>query len=575
MNLGSGFWMLLAYSLFQDPRRIPRWIIAAFAVQALLSTVNAFGYVGSRQQRSAIGRVPGHRQHRFRAVAARDAVRVRGARALLGFARLASGSRRKLSACCAACSWPSSVGFRSGSTSRSSMPRRRGLPGACTGRQRHHARHGGGLRHRRARRAAIRRSRSRANLRANVLPRPNPKTNLSCRTRVRRARSGSARGEGVPHARPLDRCPRETTGRARIPAACVDQRAARLPKLQRLAARVPAARCVRSARRPGEGALADPHHRARRRLSVDCAVQPGVPRHTRVHSVRVSAQALEDRLNAYKPFLFPEIRAVLRESGRICEMHDAGSPPTRFSWSARCLLSFARCLPSRSRPPSQPRQAQTAGWPVTEGAPGGGRYSPLADIHAGNVGELEQAWVYRYGESDSFDAVLPMFNGTSSETTPILVDGRLIFTTPTNGVIALDPEQGAELWTFDPGVDRNGVVRHVDQPRRCRVARKRRRCVCAASVSHHSRRAADRVGRTNRRALPGLRGRQSPRRRATTRPAARIHSHISRNGGRRLDRRRLFRSRSDPRQRSARRGACVRRAQRRAPLDLPHHPRRG
>ena len=98
-------------------------------------------------------------------------------------------------------------------------------------------------------------------------------------------------------------------------------------------------------------------------------------------------------------------------------------------------------------------QAQTAGWPVTEGAPGGGRYSPLADIHTGNVDELEQVWMYRHG--DSFDRILPEFNGTSSETTPILVDGRLIFTTPTNRVIALDPEQGTELWTFDPGVDRN------------------------------------------------------------------------------------------------------------------------
>jgi hypothetical protein len=46
MNLGTGFWMILAYSLFQDARRTPRWMIAAFAVQGLLSTINAFGYVG-------------------------------------------------------------------------------------------------------------------------------------------------------------------------------------------------------------------------------------------------------------------------------------------------------------------------------------------------------------------------------------------------------------------------------------------------------------------------------------------------------------------------------------------------
>lgn len=46
MNLGTGLWMILAYSLFQDAKRMPRWMLGAFAVQALLSTVNAFGYVG-------------------------------------------------------------------------------------------------------------------------------------------------------------------------------------------------------------------------------------------------------------------------------------------------------------------------------------------------------------------------------------------------------------------------------------------------------------------------------------------------------------------------------------------------
>jgi AraC-like DNA-binding protein len=46
MNMGPGFWMILAYSLFQDDKRIPRWIITAFAVQFLLSAINAFGYVG-------------------------------------------------------------------------------------------------------------------------------------------------------------------------------------------------------------------------------------------------------------------------------------------------------------------------------------------------------------------------------------------------------------------------------------------------------------------------------------------------------------------------------------------------
>lgn len=46
MNMGMGLWMILAYSLFQDDRRIPRWTIVVFAVQLLLSAINAFGYVG-------------------------------------------------------------------------------------------------------------------------------------------------------------------------------------------------------------------------------------------------------------------------------------------------------------------------------------------------------------------------------------------------------------------------------------------------------------------------------------------------------------------------------------------------
>jgi AraC-like DNA-binding protein len=45
MNIGSGFWMILAFSLFQDDKRIPRWMIVACAVQFLLSAINAFGYV--------------------------------------------------------------------------------------------------------------------------------------------------------------------------------------------------------------------------------------------------------------------------------------------------------------------------------------------------------------------------------------------------------------------------------------------------------------------------------------------------------------------------------------------------
>ncbi len=94
-------------------------------------------------------------------------------------------------------------------------------------------------------------------------------------------------------------------------------------------------------------------------------------------------------------------------------------------------------------------------WRWTEGAPGGGRYSPLADINRTNVASLRVAWTYRHG--DVYDGGwLPDApnKGTAFESTPLVVDGRLIFTTPYNRVIALDPESGRELWTFDPKIDR-------------------------------------------------------------------------------------------------------------------------
>lgn len=46
MNMGTGLWMLLAYSLFHEDRRIPRSLIAAVAAQLLLSAINAFAYMG-------------------------------------------------------------------------------------------------------------------------------------------------------------------------------------------------------------------------------------------------------------------------------------------------------------------------------------------------------------------------------------------------------------------------------------------------------------------------------------------------------------------------------------------------
>jgi quinoprotein glucose dehydrogenase len=90
-------------------------------------------------------------------------------------------------------------------------------------------------------------------------------------------------------------------------------------------------------------------------------------------------------------------------------------------------------------------------WSSYGGDPGGSRYTPLGDIHAGNLSEVEIAWTYRTG--DVADGKGKFRETSAFELTPLLVDGTLFACTPFNRVIALDPETGEPRWSFDPDID--------------------------------------------------------------------------------------------------------------------------
>ncbi len=92
-------------------------------------------------------------------------------------------------------------------------------------------------------------------------------------------------------------------------------------------------------------------------------------------------------------------------------------------------------------------------WPVSAGNAGAQRYSPLTDINRRNVAQLKIAWTYRHGDYRS--GWPDPFKGTAFEASPIVVDNQLVFSTPFNRVIALNPETGRELWTFDPKIDKS------------------------------------------------------------------------------------------------------------------------
>jgi quinohemoprotein ethanol dehydrogenase len=70
------------------------------------------------------------------------------------------------------------------------------------------------------------------------------------------------------------------------------------------------------------------------------------------------------------------------------------------------------------------------------------RHSPLAQINADNVRELGVAWY----------ADLPERGGYQS--TPLVVDGKLVVTTPWSKAYAFDAKTGQQLWKYDPQVPR-------------------------------------------------------------------------------------------------------------------------
>jgi quinoprotein glucose dehydrogenase len=91
--------------------------------------------------------------------------------------------------------------------------------------------------------------------------------------------------------------------------------------------------------------------------------------------------------------------------------------------------------------------AHAQDWPVYGGDGGGTRYSGAAQITKTNVAGLAVAWTYHTGEAARRGAA---FKRSAFQATPVLADGKLVFCTPFDRVVALDPASGAELWAFDP-----------------------------------------------------------------------------------------------------------------------------
>jgi quinoprotein glucose dehydrogenase len=74
----------------------------------------------------------------------------------------------------------------------------------------------------------------------------------------------------------------------------------------------------------------------------------------------------------------------------------------------------------------------------------GTRYSPLTQINTRNVAQLRQVWTYRLQPANFRFATA----GGAAEVVPIVVNGVMYISTQTR-VVALVPETGKEVWSYD------------------------------------------------------------------------------------------------------------------------------
>src|SRR5688500_3089317 len=116
-------------------------------------------------------------------------------------------------------------------------------------------------------------------------------------------------------------------------------------------------------------------------------------------------------------------------------------PFMRLSTILSLLLAVGMSMVTAQGP--SPPQA----WPSYAADNAATHYSPLTDLTPGNVAQLAVAWEWHSPERPSQEFGTQPGN---FQNTPLMIDNVLYVSTPYNRVVALDAENGKELWSYDP-----------------------------------------------------------------------------------------------------------------------------
>jgi quinoprotein glucose dehydrogenase len=140
-------------------------------------------------------------------------------------------------------------------------------------------------------------------------------------------------------------------------------------------------------------------------------------------------------------------------------MHAAGK---RLAAVAATVVLVASMAPARAqRLPGVSDGAMAAlargEWPTYAGTYASAKYSPLDQINAGNVKNLEIAWRWTSPDHAVRFAEPGIDPSAMNEATPLMIGGVLYTSTSLSQVAAIDAATGQTKWVFDPGVYVHGM----------------------------------------------------------------------------------------------------------------------